>query len=66
MQAIAYNPEMQATAYTPTRLAVEWDGECWAEIDPASGVCVAVGEKPYTKGVVDGDERMAERPSGRG
>lgn len=39
----------------PTRLAVEWDGECWAEIDPASGVCVAVGEKPDTKETVDGD-----------
>lgn len=28
----------------PTRLALEWDGPRWAEIEPRSGYVVAVGE----------------------
>lgn len=46
---IADNSEMtMIAANPPTRLAVIWDGERWAEIDPESGYCVAVGNCPET------------------
>lgn len=32
----------------PTRLALEWDGRHFAEIDPASGYTLTVGAAPQT------------------